>query len=274
MQRLERTTGGDISMNPPAATHKWRLIGDPPFLPNGDYFSYVASLALQQIPRTFVHPLGVLFRQDIQIHENWYGRYYEITVPYGREKKEQEGAYQITVDQTGGTVNVKAGTRIAGYGEEDDKVDNGGLIGVDGDEVRGVDIPVEEGKINVTFRHPEGALNRAYIIAVGRLVGFPNEDPFLGYEPGEVLYLGGSFTESNTEATAAYSFAISYNRTNFDVGGITVVEKKGWDVLSPTYKKVAEDDHVVQKLAYIEIIRPAGREWKPYASTFGWGGTG
>lgn len=269
--RLEKITGGDIAMEPASATLKYRAAGTPAFLPGGDFFSFIASYALANIPRTFDHPKGTLYRQDIQVHETWYARYYEISVPYGKKKKEQEGAYQISVDQTGGTVHVTAGTRIAGYGPAADAVDNGGLIGVDGDEVKGTEIPVEETKLNVTYRHPKAALNRDYIKRVGRLVGFVNKDEFLDYEPGEVRFLGGNFTESEAEATAAYSFAISFNRRNFTVGGITITEKLGWDVISPTYKTDTDNDHLVKQLAYIEIVRPGGRDLQDFKPVFGWG---
>lgn len=270
--RFEQITGGDITTDPPTATLRYRATGAPASLPSGDYFSWIASYALANTDPTYVHPRGLIFRQDLQIHENWYARHYDIVVPYGRQKK-QAGAYQISVDQTGGTVHVTAGTRIAGYGPAADAVDNGGLIGVDGDNVNGTDIEVEDSKINVMFRHPQGVLTRAYVRAVGRLVGFPNSDSFLGYDPGEVKYLGGQFTETDTEATAQYSFAISYNRTNFSVGGITITEKKGWDVISPVYKDDVDGGNPVRRLAYIEIIRPAGREWTAYGPVFGWGGT-
>lgn len=273
--RLEQLPGGDIGSEPPSATMKWRSTGNPGSW-DGDYFSWIASYALRNIPKTFRHPLGILHLQDLQVNEVVHGLLYEISAPYGLFKKET-GAYQITVDQTGGTVHVSAGTRIAGYGPAANEVDNGGLIGVEGDQVKGVDIPVETSKISVNFRHPEGALNRDYIIKIGRLVGRPNNDTFLGYDPGEVIYLGGNFTESNTEATATYQFAISYNLTNFVVGGITVTEKAGWDVLSPIYKETTYtdgegNDHAVKNLAYIEIVRPAGRSWLNYAPAFGWGG--
>jgi hypothetical protein len=176
------------------------------------------------------------------------------------------------VDQTGGTINVPAGTRIAGFGPSDDAVDNDGLIGVGGNgEIAGVDIPVAESKITVNFRHPQGKLNAAYVKAIGRLVGYPNSTTFLTYAPGEVLYLGGNFTETESEATAQYSFAISYNVYNLVLGGITVTEKAGWDVLSITYKDDVNNGHGVRGIKYIEVIRPAGRAWQSYAAAFGWG---
>jgi len=252
---------------------KFRATDKPPVTPTGDYFDFVASAAMSWIKQyapTYQTPYGILFWNTIQVHENHYALNYEISVAYGPHNH-QAGAYQISVDQSGGTVHVTAGRRISGHGDYANEVDNGGLIGVDGDEVHGTDIPVEQTKITVMFRHPGGILNRNYIRNTGELVGFPNNDPFLGYAAGEVLYLGGNFTETQTEASASYSLAISYNRTNFDVGGITISEKKGWDVISPTYEYDEHNDHGVRKLQYIEIIRPAGREWKDYKTVFGWG---
>lgn len=271
--RFNLITGNDMTMEPPTVTLKYRSEGAPEPLPGLDMFDYVASFALAVVPATYTHPLGILHLQDIQIHENWYAKEYMITAPYTRKKGKQAGAFQITVDQIGGTVHVIAGRRIAGFGPDADKVDNGGLIGVDGDEVHGVDIPIEETRINIRFRHPQGTLNAAYIKATGRLVGFPNDDGFLTYAPGEVLYLGGNFDESETEASAQYSFVISYNRSNFPVGPIIVSEKSGWDVISVIFKDDVDDGAAVKKIRYVEIVRPAGREWKNYATVFGWGGT-
>jgi len=266
---LEQTSQGDIGKE--TATVNWRIRGTVPATAT-DPFDQVAQFVMtpNRIPRTFSHPRGTLYLQDIQIHENHAARSYSITAPYGITKRDP-GAYQLVVDQTGGTVNVTAGTRIAGYGPFADEVDNGGLIGVDGDEIRGVDIPVAESKITVNFRHPEGKLNAAYVKAVGQLVGYPNSTTFLTYAPGEVLYLGSNFAETDMEATAQYSFAISYNVQNLILGGITVAFKAGWDVLNISYKDEVDNGHNVKRIKYIEVIRPAGREWINYMAAFGWG---
>lgn len=270
--QFKQIVGSEMTMEPATVTIKYRAEGAPESF-SGDFFDWIASYALLVIPRTYLHPLGLLYLQDIHIVENWYAKEYLITAPYGRTPGQNEpGAYSITVDQIGGTVHVTAGTRIAGFGPTENEVDNGGLIGVDGDEVHGTDIPVEESKITIRYRHPGGILNAAYIKAVGRLVGFPNADSFLTYEPGEVLYLGGNFSESEAEATASYSFAISYNRTGFEVGGI-LVDKAGWDVLSLYFIEDDTTENPTKKVGYIEVVRPAGREWKNYRTTFGWGGT-
>ncbi len=272
---FERISGTDITIDKENTRKnvKYRLLEQPPVQVGGDYFNYVASLAMAwitQFAATELAPDGTsLHWNNIQVQEERYAMRYSITVEYGTEDK-QSGAYQITFGGGGGTVHVTAGTRIAGYGA--DVKDNGGLIGVDGDEVKGVDIPVAEPKISVTYRHPAGMLNRAYAIAVQGLIGYPNNDTFLGFKPGEVMLLDPQFTESDTEASASYSFSVSFNRENFVVGGITVVEKKGWDILSPQYEAAVDGAGPVRNLKGIEIIRPAGRVWKDYIPILGWGG--
>ncbi len=281
--RFERVTGGEITATPPTMTIPYRSTGAVSPLPAGDYFSWLASFAMTNIPLTATHPGSgsTLYRQDIQIHENWYANAYEISVPYAARER-LSGAYQISVNGSGGTVHVTAGTRITGYGpdgnetdepDQENKVDNGGLIGVDGDEIHGIDVPVPQTKITVNFRHPAGKLNAAYVKAISELTGRPNNDVFLTYDPGEVMFLGPTFTETQAEATAQYDFAISRNRTDFQMGGITIDEKKGWDLLSPYYGDDVDNNHGVRKLLYVEVIRaPGGMEWIDYVPAFGWGG--
>ena len=113
--------------------------------------------------------------------------------------------------------------------------------------------------------------------AVGALVGHPNNDTFLGYDPGEIAYAGGNATESEAEASAEYSFEVSRNVTDLVVGGITIAAKKGFDVVSPIYKSGVETDtagdkYGVRIVEKIEIIRPKGREFEDYVPVFGWGG--
>jgi hypothetical protein len=85
-------------------------------------------------------------------------------------------------------------------------------------------------------------------------------------------------TESEAEASAEYSFEVSRNETDLEVGGITIDEKKGFDIISPVYKSDTADDdggttHSVRQIWYIDIVRPRGREWKDYVPIFKWGGS-
>lgn len=269
---IEEIGGSNLAMSGPSFTRRYRITGATGLV-GVDAFDIVADFALSQIPGTLSTNTGLMYLADIQITENHYARSYDVSAPYSPfgvlKRGTGPGAYQISVDQTGGTVNVKAGRRIAGYGPEN--IDNGGLIGVEGEDVKGVDIPVEKSRFTIMFRHPQGMLTDAYIDKVGALVGFPASDDFINRTPGELMYLGGNFVKTNSEATGTYTFERSPHKQNFEVAGINIVDKKGWDVLSFCYGDNNANDKAERKVKCIEVIRPAGREWKPYKPAFGWG---
>lgn len=281
--RFEEISGGDLTIerNNLRRVRRFRSLDTLPATFSGDYFDQIAGYALSWVTAnaaTYQTPWGFLPYNSIQIHENHYALNYEITVdyaPFGETGQESgAGAYQISVDTSGGTVHVTSGKCIAIYPAANgpaDLVGEPAAIGERGDTVEGVDLPIAEPKINVMFRHPTAFLTRNYVRAIGKLVGFPNSDTFLGYAAGEVVYLGGLLTETNTESSASYSFAISYNRTNFEVAGITITDKKGWDILDPIFKKDPKNGKPTTVVDYFKVVRPADREWKAYKSVFGWG---
>jgi hypothetical protein len=274
---FELVTGSDLTLDRENLTviRKARARDRLPVGIGGDYFDYVSSAAMAWVIAnypTYGTPMGTLFWNSIQLHENYYAQNYDLSITYSPVNR-QSGTYQITVDQAVGTQRVTAGVRIAGFGDADNEVDNEGVFH-DGHEVTGIDVPVAEDKLTIMYRHPQAYLNGAYIRRIGALRGYPNNDNFLGYEPGEVVYMGGQFTESNVEASASYNFAISPNVANLVIGSITVTSKKGWDAVSPVYEDDVDTNgagkkHDVRKLKYIEIIRP--RAWKDYVAAFGWG---
>jgi hypothetical protein len=271
---LKAIVGSDQTLDRDKLTivRKFQVRGTLPYTGGGDAFDYISSQVMSLITAsypTYGTPLGTLYWNSIQLHENHYAQLYDVSVTYSTINK-QTGTYQINVDQATGTQKVTAGRRIAGYGAE--VVDNKGVF-FDGKEVTGIEVPVAEDKISVSYRHPQMYLNHAYIRAVGKLRGYPNNDTFLGYEPGEVVYMGGQFSETEAEASASYSFSISPNVTNLVIGETTVAEKKGWDALNFQYKDGVDDssgsDQASRVLKGIETIRP--REWKNYRAVFGWG---
>jgi len=274
---LRHKVGSDLTLDRESLTivRKMEVIGKLPFTGGGDAFDYVSSAVMALVQAnyaTYQTPMGMLFWNSIQLHENFYAQIYEISVTYSPTDR-QSGTYQITVDQAVGNVFVTAGTRIAGYGPPGQAaIDSGGVF-FNGEEVTGTDVPVAEDRIIISYRHPQAFLNRGYIRATGTLRGYPCSDSFLGYAAGEVRYMGGQFTESEAEATAQYNFDISPNVTNLVVGGITIATKSGFDVISPIYEHKVDDAggeaNAVKKIKYIEIIRP--RQHKAYQTVFGWG---
>lgn len=276
---LELITGSDLSLDRDSLVivRKFRVKGTLPYTLSGDAFDVVSSEVMDAIQTTYPAydtPMGRLFWNSIQLHESFYAQLYDISVTYSPFTK-QTGTYMVRVEHAAGTAKATAGERIAGYPTAE-AVDNQGVIW-NGQEVVGVDVPFNQTRIVISYRHPQAFLNHAYLRAVGKLVGHPNKDTFLGYDPGEIAYAGGNATESEAEASAEYSFEVSRNETGLEVGGITIADKNGFDIISPVYKWDTADDSggdtkAIRPIDYIEIIRPAGREWRDYVTVFGWGG--
>ena len=275
---LELITGSDLTLDRDSLTivRKFRVKGTLPFA-GGDAFDVVSSLVMgliQMTYPTYQTPMGKLHWNSIQLHESFYAQLYEISVTYSPIKK-QTGTYLVRVEHAAGTAKATAGVLKNSYPTAP-AVSHGGVI-FDGQEVVGVDVPFNQTRIVISYRHPQMFLNHAYLRAVGKLVGHPNNDIFLGYSPGEIAYDGGNATESEAEASAEYSFAVSYNETDIVVGGITIADKKGFDIISPVYKSgvataADSDKKGTRTIDWIDIIRPSGREWTNYVPVFGWGG--
>ena len=269
--RLQR--GSDLTIDHERLTivRKMDVIGDLPYGFGGDAFDYVSSQVMGVIMSmypTYGTPMGTLYWNSIQLHERYYAQNYEAHVTYSPVNR-ATGAYQIQVDQAVGNVHVTAGRRISGHNGTGDCPDNKGVMH-DGMEITGTEIPVAEDRLTIAYRHPQAYLNAAYIRAVGSLRGFPNNDYFLGYEPGEVRYMGGNFVQTECEASASYAFDISRNALNLVVGEVTIPAKTGFDVISPTWEaEVDANDNAVREILGIEVIR--FREWKNYKPVFGWG---
>ncbi|KKN40960.1 hypothetical protein LCGC14_0727920 [marine sediment metagenome] len=292
---LELVVGSDLTLDRDnlIISRRFRVRGTLTGLAS-DVFDTVASYVMaaivmggtdsngHQYGPTYMTPQGLLYWNSIQLHESFYAQAYEITVVFSPFNK-QTGTFLLRIEHAAGTAKATAGVRQAGYpaakfpaaGAEADKGNKGVIF--DGLEVVGVDVPYNQTRIVISYRHPQMFLNHTYLRAVGKLVGHPNNDMFLGYDPGEIAYAGGNATESEAEASAEYSFEVSRNETDLVVGDITIATKKGFDIVSPIYQAGVETDQATDKYGVrivekIEIIRPIGREFENYVDVFGWGG--
>lgn len=284
---LELVVGSDLTLDRENLTivRKFRVKGMLSGMAS-DVFDTVASYVMAEIVAggvdpsghaygpAYTTPQGVLHWNSIQLHESHYAQNYTISVTYSPYQKQQSGTYMVRIEHAAGTAKATAGERRAGYPAACPS--NNGVIW-NGQEVVGVDVPFNQTRIVISYRHPRAFLNHAYLRSIGKLVGHPNNDMFLGYDPGEICYTGGNATESECEATAEYAFEVSRNEEDFEVGGITIGTKKGFDIISPVYKWDTDADQAgktvaIRPIHYIEIIRPRGREWEDYVPIFGWGG--
>lgn len=130
-----------------------------------------------------------------------------------------------------------------------------GAIAVDLEEpdkpsVQGIDILVPVLSMTITVGKLPATLTSNFWKNIGRMTAKINGDPFMGFAPGEVLFVGasGEVTEENrilgdSSVPIAYEFQMQENLRNIQVGKepagagaaqVTVPEKLGWDVLSVT----------------------------------------
>lgn len=131
-----------------------------------------------------------------------------------------------------------------------------GAIGVSESGVEGVEVVVPQLAYSRTYRLPSGFISDAYITNVlNKLTGTTNAQPFLGFQPGNVLFLGarGQGTVGE-EMDITFSFQLERERT-FDVGPIQNVFKKGFDYLWVRYtrKEDANAKTVVERPTHVYI---------------------
>lgn len=240
-----------LELMPTATTH-WVCEGE------FDDFA-VATLARSATPYSFTHPMAILTRHLIEVKEFGHKLYY-VTVYYNTETVEL-GSYRIEFDTLGGTVHIKAGVHQGVFPAGSPTHD--GLIGVKGDDVEGADIVIPAMRIIIHFSHPYGYLTDARIRTLSRLAGSMDNAGFFGWAPYETLFLGAqgsqetNFTNtgSDTVTECSYHFAMSENLTNYTVGSITGVNKKGWDVAWTKWKESVEGGKASNEAEYINVVR-------------------
>ena len=108
----------------------------------------------------------------------------------------------------------------------------GGAIGWDGQRINGCDIISPVFSFSETHSFDSAFVDGAYRLALFRATGKTNNAAFKGFEAGEVLFLGASGTKRGDDRwEISYRFAASENVTGLTVGGITGINKKGWEYL-------------------------------------------
>jgi hypothetical protein len=136
-----------------------------------------------------------------------------------------------------------------------------GLVGVTRDGVEGVDVPIPSFSFSVDYRF--SAVDQAYLTLVHKLTGCVNSATYLGFDPGELLFLGVEGEVGMTSGGAiklssspiSFLFDASPNVTNLVVGPFTIPSKKGWDYLWPRTIEVATGDTIVRETKSVHIDR-------------------
>lgn len=140
-----------------------------------------------------------------------------------------------------------------------------GLIGIDGDQVRGVDIPpssIASRFIRRKVFHVS-QMTDTYVKTLSGMVHTVNNAPFWGFNSGEVLFLGvhGGRVKSD-EWELFFHWAVEENATNIpipnDAPVVTVPSKDGWDYLWVLSAPVADAHMLVRDIVavYVERLFP------------------
>lgn len=111
-----------------------------------------------------------------------------------------------------------------------------GAIGVDNQNVNGVDIIVPNLNINVTQVFPQQMVTVDYMAHLGRLTGKVNNNWFMGFPAGEILFMGATGSDDDSaDCQISFKFSVSPNRYDFYVGDIHIRAKWGWEYMWVRY---------------------------------------
>ena len=110
-------------------------------------------------------------------------------------------------------------------------------------EITGVDIPIAQMQENYTKIIRLSKLTNVYKRKIASLVGKVNSKAFKGWEPGEVMFMGCSYStpdKNSAKVTVTFNFTIQPNETDVLVGGEKVT-KKGWEHVWAISRTIAND---------------------------------
>lgn len=159
----------------------------------------------------------------------------------GDDEEEQEAVMNFECSTGSMHITNAISQRIA-HGKQD----AAGLIGWHGakapNEVDGVDIVTGTMRETYTKIMKVSDLTNAYRRKIGELTGCVNATSFKGWQPGEVLFTGASYsaTESDKKIAVTFQFSIQPNEASHMVGGVAV-SKRGFEYVTAITDKVVAD---------------------------------
>ncbi len=170
------------------------------------------------------------------------------------------GTIEKSFDTSGGSAHITHSLKtrqIAGRpGKAAPSFEQAINVKKDGDRlsVEGVDIhlPALALTYKKTFAAPD--VTDAFIQTLAYLSGTVNAAVFHGYQPGELLFVGASGTQPDSDAPVdvTYRWLASANVSALKIGGLNTVDKRGWDYLWVLFEPV--EDAAANSLA----ARPMG----------------
>jgi len=170
----------------------------------------------------------------------------ELSAVYAKDDEIGGGDYSNVDEEATESFDCGGGTKHMTHAISQKRVfggtddDAGGGIGWNGKsgseaEFSGVDVPCADMRETYTKAISRNkATSTAYKRQVAALVGKVNSARFKGWEPGEIMFLGSSYSTPSKGAnkvTMSYNFRIMPNENNAVVAGHKCGKKKGFEYL-------------------------------------------
>lgn len=115
-------------------------------------------------------------------------------------------------------------------------------------EITGVDVPIAQMQENYTKIIRLSKLTNVYKRKIASLVGKVNSKAFKGWEAGEVMFMGCSYSspdKKSTKVTVTFNFTIQPNESNIVVSN-RKVSKRGWEHIWAISRTVAQEGSAPQ----------------------------
>ena len=251
-----------------SATSKWVVRGA------GDEYEAQAHLALV-CPIALALGLNFLIRQKIDVKHQGAGLYL-ASVDYGpendpkSEKAPEPLEHKFAFDTTGGKHKISLSEggdffRQWAYSQTLIPPDLKGAMNYDGKKVHGVDITVPNLEFTITVYFAPAVIDITFVQEMGRKTGRVNSDPWLGFLPGELLFLGATGDvpipslrgQKIKPIPIQLKFAASENRNDIVIGSNPQpITKQGWDYLWVRYERMENGglDYPVPVHAYVNRV--------------------
>lgn len=178
---------------------------------------------------------------------------WKIEVNYGSESKSSSGDSGSEDDEATMNFDCSAGTKhmtqaieqtcvYAGSGDSKDSSDEASAVpigwnGKDGSESEAAGVDVSIGELRETYTKTMSkskVTGTSWKRKVAELVGKVNSGSFKGWNAGEVMFLGCSYSapsKGSKKVSVSFHFAIRLNESKATVAGQNIGSKKGFEYL-------------------------------------------
>lgn len=169
-----------------------------------------------------------------------------------------ENENEYTFDTGGGTKHItQALSTINSYALPGlTAPDYKGAINVSDDKVEGVDVPDPKFEFSETHLIDNSIVNAGYKRVLFTMTGRMNDASFKGLDAGECLFLGASGSQKgNSKWSITYRFSGSPNATGLTIGGVTGIDKLGYDLAWIRYGNFVDSGIIVSRPMFVTVVR-------------------